>query len=71
MRTRRWTWRQSELGKITEETTGVLYPIDGFFSVTQAEVLAARDQLAQTARELLGAQVAVGFIHRENPQFEF
>lgn len=71
VRTRRWTWRQSELGKITEETTGVLYPIDGFLSVNQAEVLAARDQLAQTARELLGAQVAVGFIHRENPQFEF
>lgn len=30
VRTRRWIWRQSEKGKITEETTDVFFPIDGF-----------------------------------------
>ena len=25
VRTRRWTWRQSEVGKMTEKTSGVLY----------------------------------------------
>lgn len=29
VRTRRWTWRQSETGKITPETRSVLYPVDG------------------------------------------
>ena len=30
IRTRRWTWRQSERGKITENTKAILFPIDGF-----------------------------------------
>jgi DNA/RNA-binding domain of Phe-tRNA-synthetase-like protein len=29
VRTRRWTWRQSEIGKITGETRDLLFPIDG------------------------------------------
>ena len=71
VRTRRWTWRQSEVGKITGETSGVLYPIDGFLSVNREEVLAARDQLAELAAFLPGARVSVGFIHREQPSFDW
>lgn len=71
VRTRRWTWRQSEAGKITPDTAGVLYPIDGFLAVNRQEVLAARDELARLAGELPGAQVAVGFLHRDQPGFEW
>ena len=71
VRTRRWTWRQSETGKITPETRSVLYPVDGFLDQNREEVLAARDELAELARTLLGARVAVGFIDRDHPDFEF
>ena len=47
VRTRRWTWRQSETGKITPETRSVLYPVDGFLDHNREEVLAARDELAR------------------------
>ena len=43
VRTRRWTWRQSEVGKITPETRDLLFPIDGFTSLNLERVLAARD----------------------------
>ena len=43
IRTRRWTWRQSERGKITEETKAILFPIDGFSDVNADEVQAAAD----------------------------
>ena len=71
VRTRRWTWRQSETGKITPETRSVLYPVDGFLDQNRDEVLAARDELARLAQTLLGARVTVGFIDRDHPEFEF
>ena len=71
VRTRRWTWRQSEVGKITPETRSVLYPVDGFLDHNREEVLAARDELAELAKTLLGASVTVGFIDRDHPEFSF
>ena len=71
VRTRRWTWRQSETGKITPETRSVLYPVDGFLDHNRQEVLAARDELAELAKTLLGASVSVGFIGRDHPEFSF
>lgn len=71
VRTRRWTWRQSETGKITPETRSVLYPVDGFLDHNREEVLAARDELAELAKTLLGASVTVGFIDRDHPEFSF
>lgn len=70
VRTRRWTWRQSEEGKITENVKTVLFPIDGFEDVNKEEVLAARDELAQKLEEIFGAKPIVGFIDKEHPEFE-
>ena len=40
----------------------MLYPVDGFLDHNREEVLAARDELAELAKTLLGASVTVGFI---------
>ena len=71
VRTRRWTWRQSETGKITDATGSLLFPVDGFADVNRAQTLAARDELAAWAKELLAAEVTVGWIDAGNRVFEF
>ncbi len=46
-------------------------PVDGFLDHNREEVLAARDELAELAKTLLGASVTVGFIDRDHPEFSF
>ena len=70
VRTRRWTWRQSETGKITPDTRDLLFPIDGFAGVNLERVLAAREMLAGRIESVFGARAAVGLVDREHPVFE-
>lgn len=65
VRTRRWTWRQSDQGKIGPETGYVFFPIDGFTDFNRDRVLAARDELAALARELFGCTVRTGYLDRD------
>ena len=69
VRTRRWTWRQSEIGKIQESTTDVLFPIDGFAGINKEQVEAAAKELAEMAGKYFGAEAQVGFIDKENRVF--
>ena len=76
VRTRRWTWRQSEVGKITEKTTAVLYPIDGFSDLNLTEVQHAikdfteliANYFAQSGRS---CTVETGLVDKDHPRFEF
>ena len=70
VRTRRWTWRQSEIGKITEATTDLLFPIDGFRSINLDRVLEARSELSSLIEDVFGARTAVGMVDRGSPVFE-
>ena len=70
VRTRRWTWRQSEIGKITAATTDLLFPIDGFGSINLDRVLEARRELSELIERIFGAKTAVGMVDRENPVFD-
>ena len=70
VRTRRWTWRQSEIGKITENTTDVLFPIDGFTDLNRDKVREAAEELAELAERFFGVKAQVGFIDREHRVFE-
>ena len=69
VRTRRWTWRQSEIGKITEKTQNLLFPIDGFTDVNKETVLEARDLLAKLLEETFNCQVVTGFVDKDSPVF--
>mgnify|MGYP005927930977 FL=1 len=70
VRTRRWTWRQSEIGKITEATTDLLFPIDGFRSINYDRVLEARRELSELIESIFGARTAVGMVDADNPVFD-
>lgn len=73
VRTRRWTWRQSERGKITEETRAILYPIDGFTDVNETQVREATEEFVTLLRRFFGegVEIETGFVDREHPRFEF
>ena len=68
VRTRRWTWRQSEIGKITPATTDVFFPIDGFAGFNVGSVLAARDAIAERLESLFGVAPIVGFVDAAHPE---
>lgn len=70
VRTRRWTWRQSEIGKITEDTSDVLFPIDGFTDLNKAQVEEAAAELAELAKKYFGVEAKVGFIDKDNRVFD-
>ena len=69
IRTRRWIWRQSELGKITADTKSVLFPIDGFAFANKDQMIAARDELAALLQKYFGCSVKTGWIDAQNNSF--
>ena len=71
VRTRRWTWRQSEIGKISEDTSDVLFPIDGFVSVNGDAVRAAMEEFAVLLREVFGVEAVLGFVDKDHTTFTF
>lgn len=71
VKTRRWIWRQSDDGKITEDTCDVFFPIDGFADVNRDQVLQARDELAEILREEFHCEVRTGYVDKDNPWFEW
>lgn len=71
VRTRRWTWRQSEVGKITDDTTSLLFPLDGFRNFNEKEVISARNELADCLKNLFNCNVATGFVDSQNPIYQF
>lgn len=70
VRTHRWTWRQSEHGKITPTSTDIFFPIDGFTDFNRERVLAARDELQALVPQIWGCTTTVGLIDAEQPVME-
>jgi DNA/RNA-binding domain of Phe-tRNA-synthetase-like protein len=70
VKTRRWIWRQSDDGKITEESTNLVFPIDGFMNVDKDDVINARDELAQMLKAEFSCDVKVGFVNKDSNSME-
>ena len=70
VRTRRWTWRQSEHGKITPTSTNVFFPIDGFNDFNREQVLTARDELQTLVKQVFDCETTVGFVEADHPEME-
>ncbi len=70
VRTRRWIWRQSELGKITQDTNKVMFPIDGFLN-NKAQLLLAQEELATLLKKHFNCEVQLGWVDSKNPEFKF
>jgi DNA/RNA-binding domain of Phe-tRNA-synthetase-like protein len=67
VKTRRWIWRQSDDGKITQTTSHVFFPIDGF---DKDAVLAARDELADIFEKVFSLKVIKGFVDKHSPSVQ-
>lgn len=70
VKTRRWIWRQGELGKIEEQSRNIFFPIDGFEGKNDLEVREAAQELAHKLKTLLQCEVKTGYINRENMEIE-
>ena len=70
VRTRRWTWRQSENGKITPDSTDIFFPIDGFTDFNRDRVIAAREELKERIAQIWNCEIIAGLVDSENPSME-
>ena len=76
VRTRRWTWRQSEMGKMQDSTSAVFYPIDGFAGFNDEDVKAVMKEFTELlanyfAKSGSRCTVATGMVDKDNPRIEF
>lgn len=69
IKTRRWIWRQSEQGKITEKSKNIFFPIDGFAAVNRDVVLRARDELADLLTKHFSCFVRTGYVDQNSQEF--
>jgi len=69
-RTRRWTWRQSENGKITDESTNIFFPIDGFSNFNREQLIIARDELNFLIKQIFNCETIVGIVDANHPEME-
>ena len=70
VRTRRWTWRQSENGKITSHSSDIFFPIDGFSDFNREQLIIARDELNSLIRQIFKCETTVGIVDITNPEME-
>lgn len=66
VRTRRWTWRQSEHGKITADSTDIFFPIDGFNNFNREKVIKAQTELNGLLKNIFHCETQIGFIDSDN-----
>lgn len=69
--TRRWVWRQGERSKVVPSSKTILFPLDGFYGISEKQVRAAREELAALLVQHLGAQVSSYWLDKEQPTVEF
>lgn len=65
IKTRKWIWRQSETGKVTESSKNIFFPIDGFSDFNLKAVTEACDSLAADLEQFLGATVTKYFVDKD------
>lgn len=70
VRTRRWIWRQSDRGKITEESKNIFFPIDGFESKNKENVTAAMDLLSHMLEKYFNCKTKKSYINKERNAIE-
>jgi len=70
VKTRRWTWRQGENSKVTEDARNFFIPIDGF-TLNKDTVALLQDELVDILQNKLGLEVKNGFVDKDNNYFEF
>ncbi|MHC1719803.1 MAG: B3/4 domain-containing protein [Clostridiaceae bacterium] len=71
VQTRKWVWRQSELGKMTLETKDVFFQLTGFDDGPESPLSKALDALEEVLKEKFGGTYKRYIVSPENPEIEF
>ena len=71
VRTRRWIWRQSEHGKIIENSSNIIFPIDAFIGINDDKAIKARDELSELLSKFFNCEIKTGLIDAKNNYIEF
>ena len=69
IRTRRWIWRQSNIGKIDEDSKNIFFPIDGF-QTNKEKVMKATEELEILLKKYFNCQTKKNFIDRNQKEME-
>lgn len=70
VRTRRWMWRQMPAGRVDENSTSFIIPIDGF--VENKDVIdSAVKELSELINAYFGVEAHTDFVTSENPEIRF
>lgn len=70
VRTRRWLWRQMPAGRVGEDSTDFIFPIDGFTN-NKETIDAACEELAALLKSVFGAEAECGKLTPEEAEFRF
>lgn len=71
VRTRRWVWREGRKARITESTTNIFFPVDGFSNLNADQVRTACEEIARLFEEKLGASCQTFVVDAANPSAEW
>ena len=71
VQTRKWIWRQSELGKMTLDTQDVFFQLVGFEDNEGSPLMQALSSLEQLITERFGGQYRRYIVKQSNPDIEF
>lgn len=66
---RRWNWRNGEFSKITPETKKIIINLDALNPIPPAHLLKARDELAELLKKYCQADLELGLLKKENPNY--
>lgn len=69
VKTRRWTWRQGERSKVTEESKDFFIPIDGFTS-NKDKIIELQEELVKYLKDDLKLEVYSGIVDKDNRIFK-
>lgn len=71
VQTRKWIWRQSELGKMTLDTSDVFFQLVGFDESENYSLMHALDTLGNYIEERFCGNYQRFVVNKENPSIEF
>ncbi|MBN9391729.1 MAG: tyrosine--tRNA ligase [Chloroflexi bacterium] len=71
VRTRRWVWREGRKARITENTTNIFFPVDGWVGLNDGQVRTACEEIARLFEEKLGATCHVFYIDEAHTSAEW
>jgi DNA/RNA-binding domain of Phe-tRNA-synthetase-like protein len=71
VQTRKWVWRQSELGKMTLDTKDVFFQLVGFDDSSGSPLIKAMDSLEEIIRKKIGGTFVRYVVKQGNNEMEF